>query len=108
MAERSPPQAGQVGARVRTPFALSAHGYAPLYRSNALNHCPGCGGAQWLIGRSTAECAYCATALPLEHTGLEGCALGGIYWDRDMFRHGWHYGPSRPQPEADEWELQWT
>jgi hypothetical protein len=29
------------------------------------NHCPGCGRSQWLVGRSTAECAFCATTLAL-------------------------------------------
>jgi hypothetical protein len=47
---------------------------------------------QWIIGRITAECAFCATAIPLQHTGLEGTSLGAIYWDRDVFRHGWHFG----------------
>jgi hypothetical protein len=29
------------------------------------NHCPGCGRSQWLVGRITAECAFCHSALPL-------------------------------------------
>jgi hypothetical protein len=33
------------------------------YREN--QPCPGCGRAHWLIGRATAECAFCSTALPL-------------------------------------------
>jgi hypothetical protein len=33
------------------------------YRGN--DACPGCGRSHWLIGRATAECAFCATALPL-------------------------------------------
>ncbi len=37
----------------------------PLYHQDTVNHCPSCGGKQWHIGRSTAECAYCSTALPL-------------------------------------------
>lgn len=40
-------------------------GYRVAYRPNETNHCPGCGRTQWLIGRTTAECAFCATALPL-------------------------------------------
>jgi len=35
------------------------------YQQGEHNHCPGCGRSQWLIGRSTAECAFCHTALPL-------------------------------------------
>jgi hypothetical protein len=41
-------------------------GYAPLYRLKAVNHCPACGRTHWHIGRRTAECAFCGTALPLE------------------------------------------
>lgn len=69
---------------------LEAAGFRPIYRDHEVNHCPGCGGSQWLIGRSTAECAFCATAVPLQHAGFEGVSLGGIYWDCDIFRHGWH------------------
>ena len=37
----------------------------PRYISGDTNHCPGCGRSQWLIGRVTAECVFCSTALPL-------------------------------------------
>jgi hypothetical protein len=40
-------------------------GYRIGYRANEANHCPGCGQSHWMIGRMTAECAYCGTALPL-------------------------------------------
>lgn len=49
-------------------------GYHVVYRDHQANHCPGCGRCQWLIGRLMAECAFCATALPLESglmTGLQ-------------------------------------
>lgn len=42
----------------------SSRGYLPLYRERELNHCPGCGRSQWIVGRTSAECAFCATALP--------------------------------------------
>jgi hypothetical protein len=35
------------------------------YRAGERNDCPGCGRSQWIIGRATAECAFCHTALPL-------------------------------------------
>jgi len=38
-------------------------GYSPLYRSGTV--CPGCGGAKWDVGRFSAECTHCHTALPL-------------------------------------------
>ncbi len=74
---------------------LRPHGYSPIYHPGEVNRCPGCLRSQWLVGRSTAECAFCGTALPLEHTGLEGISLGAAYWDRDILRHGWHFGPAR-------------
>lgn len=37
------------------------------YKLGTLTHCPGCDGTQWLIGRTTAQCAYCDTAMPLLH-----------------------------------------
>jgi hypothetical protein len=35
------------------------------YIAGETNHCPGCDRSHWIIGRSTAECAFCHTALPL-------------------------------------------
>lgn len=40
-------------------------GYTVVYRTDRVNHCPGCDRSQWHVGRSTAECAFCATAIPL-------------------------------------------
>jgi len=50
-------------------------GYRVAYRSQERNYCPGCGGSHWIIGRLTAECAYCATALPLLAGGSTGNGL---------------------------------
>lgn len=47
-------------------------GYAAVYRENELNHCPGCGRTHWHIGRTTAECGFCATALPLASATSQG------------------------------------
>lgn len=47
-------------------------GYRVAYRPNETNHCPGCGNSQWMLGRMTAECAFCATALPLMAGGVSG------------------------------------
>lgn len=46
-------------------IAPASRGYSAVYRQHETNHCPGCGRVQWLIGRLTAECAFCATAVPL-------------------------------------------
>lgn len=35
------------------------------YRQDQATSCPDCGQTHWLVGRSTVECAYCSTALPL-------------------------------------------
>lgn len=52
---------------------LSARtGYRVAYHAHEANHCPGCGQSQWLIGRMTAECAYCHTALPINAGGNYG------------------------------------
>ncbi|MFN3389249.1 MAG: hypothetical protein ACK40O_09970 [Allosphingosinicella sp.] len=80
------------------------HGYSPIYRDGEVNHCPGCGQRQWIIGRITAECPFCATAIPLQRTGLGGIGLGALYWDRDIYRHGWHTGPVRHSCEATDFE----
>ncbi len=47
-------------------------GYRVAYHPHETNHCPGCGNSQWIVGRMTAECAFCATALPL----IAGSASG--------------------------------
>jgi hypothetical protein len=48
----------------------AARGYHVVYREHEVNHCPGCGRTQWLIGRMSAECAFCATALPLAEASM--------------------------------------
>jgi hypothetical protein len=45
-------------------------GYHIVYREHQTNNCPGCGHTHWYIGRTMAECAFCATALPLETAAL--------------------------------------
>ena len=45
-------------------------GYHIVYREHQTNHCPGCGHTHWYVGRMMAECAFCATALPLETTSM--------------------------------------
>ena len=43
----------------------AARGYNILYRQDQVNHCPSCSRTHWYVGRVSAECAFCATALPL-------------------------------------------
>lgn len=49
----------------REPFDPRLRGFHAQYRGGEVNHCPGCSRTHWIIGRSTAECAFCGTALPL-------------------------------------------
>jgi hypothetical protein len=42
--------------------------YVILYRPNVPNFCPGCGRSHWYVGRVSAECAFCRTALDLEES----------------------------------------
>jgi hypothetical protein len=48
----------------------AGRGYHAVYREHQVNHCPGCGRTQWLIGRVSAECAFCSTALPLAEASM--------------------------------------
>ncbi len=53
--------------RASASFAatLARRGHHIVYRANASNHCPGCGRSHWYIGRVSAECGFCGTAIPL-------------------------------------------
>lgn len=57
----------QVFERAAPGFAtsLAQRGHHIVYRANASNHCPGCGRSHWYIGRVSAECGFCGTAVPL-------------------------------------------
>ncbi len=48
----------------------AGRGYHAVYRDQEVNHCPGCGRTHWIIGRLSAECAFCSTALPLAEASL--------------------------------------
>ena len=54
---------------MRETFDPAKRGYSVSYRvgkTTAPPPCPGCGRTNWLVGRKTAECAFCGLALPLE------------------------------------------
>jgi hypothetical protein len=40
-------------------------GYKIAYHPGEQNRCPGCGHSNWHIGRVTAQCGFCGTALAL-------------------------------------------
>ena len=54
---------------------LSARGHHVVYRANESNRCPGCGRGQWYVGRITAECGFCGTAVALAEAKLSGAGL---------------------------------
>jgi hypothetical protein len=51
--------------------AVAKRGHHILYRANEANHCPGCGRSHWYIGRMSAECGFCGTAVPLAETARQ-------------------------------------
>lgn len=57
-------------------------GYLILYHAGQHNHCPGCGRCNWEVGRTMAECAFCATALPIAEVGVTE-ALPTFFQSRD-------------------------
>ena len=67
-------------------------GYHIVYREHETNHCPGCGHTHWYIGRIMAECAFCATALPLENSSMVagGQTVRTIRGTGPIFGHAEH------------------
>ena len=59
----------------RTAFNPNARGYHAVYHDGEVNHCPGCGRTHWYVGRLSAECGFCGTALALADTGMTGTGL---------------------------------
>jgi len=47
-------------------LGLEQRGYHAVYRGDGSDRCPGCGRQHWIVGRLSAECAFCATALMKE------------------------------------------
>ena len=50
-------------------------GFHLAYREGELNRCPGCGRSHWYIGRLSAECCFCGTALPLTEALAPGTGI---------------------------------
>ncbi len=64
---------------VGNQFDLTKRGYHAVYRENQVNHCPGCGRTHWYVGRTLAECGFCATALPLSVGFREPSTSGVVF-----------------------------
>jgi hypothetical protein len=57
------------------PHDPSRRGYQLVYRPGEANQCPGCGRSHWHVGRISAECGFCGTALALADTGMTGVGI---------------------------------
>ena len=71
---------------VGNQFDLTKRGYHAVYRENQVNHCPGCGRTHWYVGRTLAECGFCATALPLAESFRQPSTAGVIHRSRGTQR----------------------
>ena len=56
-------------------FDPASRGFHVVYRPGEVNHCPGCGRTHWYVGRLSAECGFCGSALALVDTGMTGTGL---------------------------------
>ena len=66
------------------PHDPALRGYQPLYHEGETNHCPACGRSHWYVGRLSAECGFCGTALALAEAGMTGA---GLFQTRIPTRH---------------------
>ena len=72
-----------------TTYQPGMRGYHAVYREHETNHCPGCGRTHWIIGRVSAECAFCATALPLAEASMRSHHRPVIIMHRNADHHAW-------------------
>jgi hypothetical protein len=57
------------------PHDPALRGFQVLYHPGEANRCPACGRSHWYIGRLSAECGFCGTALALAETARTGAGL---------------------------------
>jgi hypothetical protein len=65
----------QTMSRSVRAFDPARRGLLMLYHAGEVNRCPGCGRTHWYVGRLSAECGFCGTALALAETGMTGVGL---------------------------------
>jgi hypothetical protein len=87
-AERNFAMATSANVLGPTYFA-AGRGYHAVYRESEVNHCPGCGRTQWIIGRMSAECAFCATALPLAEASMRSHNAPVSIQHKNGDHHAW-------------------
>ena len=71
-------------------YDVQARGYHAVYREQQVNNCPGCGRTHWLIGRMSAECAFCSTALPLAEASMRSHKAPVVIQHRNRENHHAH------------------
>ncbi|MEO6247671.1 MAG: hypothetical protein ABIO85_03695 [Sphingomicrobium sp.] len=76
-------------ADLRAAFNPAGRGYHAVYREHEVNHCPGCGRTHWLIGRMSAECAFCSTALPLAEASMRSQGSQVVINHRNRLQPAW-------------------
>lgn len=59
----------------RLPHDPAFRGFQPLYHQGEVNRCPACGRSHWYIGRLSAECGFCGTAIALAEAAMTGAGL---------------------------------
>ena len=67
--------------------------YSFMYHDGDTNHCPGCGHSHWHIGRATAECANCGTALAAGRGVVDPGAPAVLRAQQQDSDGGLNYGP---------------
>jgi hypothetical protein len=63
------------GATAAFAHDPALRGLQVLYRPGEINRCPGCGRMHWYVGRLSAECGFCGTAIALAATGMTGTGI---------------------------------
>lgn len=63
---------GAISKKTSFKLQLAARGYQILFHADETNRCPGCGGSNWYVGRVTAECAVCGTAVAIARSSMAG------------------------------------
>ena len=76
-------------AELKMAHDPTGRGYHAVYREDDVNHCPGCGRTHWLVGRLSAECAFCSTALPLAEAVMTSAKLPPVITHRNGSDKAW-------------------
>ena len=76
-------------SETRRTYDPAGRGYHAVYHEHEVNQCPGCGRTHWIIGRVSAECAFCTTALPLAEASMRSHTAPVIIHKNRDHAHAW-------------------